>query len=734
MMHVHFPFSTPRPLQLSSLVLPAFVALVALLIAPAREARGDGFEQPNPLRSAAYLAADQLAGPDFRVEPQATSDGLATTYTVTSRFGTWPAHGRMGVAMRIREIQALAALEEVSKSDVFLDAVKNSATAPLQLVQAVATKPAETLKGVPAGVGRWMKKTSFQVKEGYNDAKEVRADLKEGEEAGDSTTGTDKENLTEKGKEEATKYALGYLKISGAELKWYAKLGVDPYTDNEILRKAVTSVARVEGLTSFGMKFAGMPGIPGASEARKTLDLVWKTDPWELRLANRKKLLAAGLTEETARSFEDNPSMSLSQQTALLQTLDQLAGVHGRETVIARAIDLASREEASQLVVFTCTPVALPQAAGGARGVPRRNPSAGRPDQEGVAGRADPLRRPLLDGGGRRGLEGVRRDLRRRFGQGAADLGGWRGVAGLQERRRRSGLGGTRSLAAAGAGRRRRGGGRREVTLTDRERHRSRRAGRTLAAVVAAGRLALPFALALAGPLAAQPSASPATTPAAAVTAGVETTPAPAARPKIGIAFSGGGAKGCAHIGVMRVFEEMRIPIDYAAGTSMGSIIGGLYAAGLDPDELTEAILTVDWADALTDKPSRKDRSFRRKDDDLYYIPDLELGIGRKGLKYPTGLRSGQKLSLLLRRLTLPVRTVRGLRRAADPVPRRRDRHRDRPARWSSSTATSPAPCAPAWRFRPSSRRSRWTASSWSTAASPTTCRSTSSAPWAPTS
>ena len=133
----------------------------------------------------------------------------------------------------------------------------------------------------------------------------------------------------------------------------------------------------------------------------------------------------------------------------------------------------------------------------------------------------------------------------------------------------------------------------------------------------------------------------------------------PAARPRIGIAFSGGGAKGCAHIGVLRVLEEMRIPVDYAAGTSMGAIVGGLYAAGLDPDQLTAAILTVDWADALTDKPNRQDLVFRRKNDDLLYIPDLEIGVGRGGLKYPTGLRSGQKLNYLLRTLTLPVRTVR---------------------------------------------------------------------------
>lgn len=130
-------------------------------------------------------------------------------------------------------------------------------------------------------------------------------------------------------------------------------------------------------------------------------------------------------------------------------------------------------------------------------------------------------------------------------------------------------------------------------------------------------------------------------------------------RPTIGIAFSGGGAKGCAHIGVLRVLEELRIPVDYVAGTSMGAIIGGLYASGLGPDELEETILAVDWADALRDKPGRRDLTFRRKDDDLRYIPGVELGVGRGGLRYPTGLRSGQKLNYLLRRFTLPVRTIR---------------------------------------------------------------------------
>jgi hypothetical protein len=271
-----------------------------------------------------------------------TSDGFANTYQVTSRFGTWPARNRVQVVTRIREISALAQLEEVSKSEVFTDAVKNSVTAPVRLVQSVAEKPAETLKGIPSGVSRWMKKTSFQVKEGYHDAKEMTS--KDGEEEEKEAAKSDKSTS-----DQAKGAALGYLKISKAELNWYAKLGVDPYTDNQLVRDGVTSVARVEGLTNFGMKFVALPGIPGAGEMRRTMDMVWKTDPWELRLQNRKKLLAAGMSEETARAFEDNPFVSLSQQTLLVAALDQLAGVSGRERLVARAIEVENRADAQVL-------------------------------------------------------------------------------------------------------------------------------------------------------------------------------------------------------------------------------------------------------------------------------------------------------------------------------------------------------------------------------------------------
>ena len=130
-------------------------------------------------------------------------------------------------------------------------------------------------------------------------------------------------------------------------------------------------------------------------------------------------------------------------------------------------------------------------------------------------------------------------------------------------------------------------------------------------------------------------------------------------RPKIGLALSGGGARGAAHIGVLRLLEEMQIPIDYIAGTSMGSIIGGLYASGMTPDEIEEALKSMDWAHIFSDATPRKERSFRRKRDDDLYLVKAKLGISDKGEpKFPTGAIQGQKFDLALRELTLPVTTT----------------------------------------------------------------------------
>ena len=126
-------------------------------------------------------------------------------------------------------------------------------------------------------------------------------------------------------------------------------------------------------------------------------------------------------------------------------------------------------------------------------------------------------------------------------------------------------------------------------------------------------------------------------------------------RLKVGLVLGGGGARGAAHIGVLQELERHRIPIDAIAGTSMGAIVGGLYASGMTPDELEQLVTSLDWADALTDMPARKYLSFRRKQDDAQYPIDLEVGLRDGSLLLPKGVIQGQKLDLILRELTIDV-------------------------------------------------------------------------------
>jgi NTE family protein len=137
-----------------------------------------------------------------------------------------------------------------------------------------------------------------------------------------------------------------------------------------------------------------------------------------------------------------------------------------------------------------------------------------------------------------------------------------------------------------------------------------------------------------------------------------EAQPAPT-RPKIGLVLAGGGAKGAAHVGVLKVLEEMKIPIDFVVGTSMGSIVGGLYASGMRPQDIEREIQNIDWEDVFIDAPNREDRSFRRKQDDALYVFKAKPGFSDGKIKLPLAYVHGQKFDLQLNRLTLPVTQIK---------------------------------------------------------------------------
>ncbi|NDY96960.1 patatin-like phospholipase family protein [Wenzhouxiangella limi] len=127
---------------------------------------------------------------------------------------------------------------------------------------------------------------------------------------------------------------------------------------------------------------------------------------------------------------------------------------------------------------------------------------------------------------------------------------------------------------------------------------------------------------------------------------------------RIGLVLGGGGARGAAHVGVLKVLEEQGIAVDVIAGTSMGAIVGALYASGYRADDIEAIVERIDWAGALSDQPDRTLLSPQRKADAALIPSSLEIGIGRDGLRIPQGLIQGQNLGLLLRELLLHVSHV----------------------------------------------------------------------------
>ena len=125
----------------------------------------------------------------------------------------------------------------------------------------------------------------------------------------------------------------------------------------------------------------------------------------------------------------------------------------------------------------------------------------------------------------------------------------------------------------------------------------------------------------------------------------------PGERPKTCLVLGGGGARGAAHVGLLKVMERERVPVDCIVGTSMGAIVGGLYAVGYSAADIEGILGGIDWNDALHDRSPRAERSMRRKEEDLRLLGGVEVGIHDGSVSLPRGIIQGQRLELLLRRL-----------------------------------------------------------------------------------
>jgi len=129
--------------------------------------------------------------------------------------------------------------------------------------------------------------------------------------------------------------------------------------------------------------------------------------------------------------------------------------------------------------------------------------------------------------------------------------------------------------------------------------------------------------------------------------------------PRIGLVLGGGGARGGIHVGVLRVLEELRVPVHAIAGTSMGAIVGGLYATGLSADEIEDQLRSLDWSIVFNNKPPRPVIEYRRKQDDPNLLVRFEVGFREGRFRFPAGVIATHRPNLMLKLLTLAAGGIR---------------------------------------------------------------------------
>ena len=140
-------------------------------------------------------------------------------------------------------------------------------------------------------------------------------------------------------------------------------------------------------------------------------------------------------------------------------------------------------------------------------------------------------------------------------------------------------------------------------------------------------------------------------------------------RPRIGLALGGGGARGIAHISILRELERLHVPVDCIAGTSMGALAGGLYASGMSVDELEALVRSTDWPRLFDDSLERPERSWRRKQDDRDRLATLGVGITGTGVRTSPGLLQGERILAMFEHNTLAVSAIDDFDRL--PIPYR---------------------------------------------------------------
>ena len=310
-------------------ILKIFAMIVA---AVGSSAFAVDFEMPPEEPAASSLPAELITGPDFHVGEPVQSDGLMHHYVILSRFGEFGAYGLTALAVRVREIAALTKLSNTTDVDVIVKTVSRQIQGEVKTITQVAGNPIKTVVGIPEGVSHLFNGYKAQTTELSQSVQQHRGS-------------GEKSHIARDVKTDATRYAYRYLGVSAAERRYYQQLGVDPYTNNEVLRKTVRHLAKVDATVNLGMHFVGIPGVPYLGDVRRAMDAIYNEDPAVLRARQRSTLAGYGLNAGEIRHFENALLLSPTRQSLLAEYAKSLNGVEGRDELFRHAMSVTSDDE-----------------------------------------------------------------------------------------------------------------------------------------------------------------------------------------------------------------------------------------------------------------------------------------------------------------------------------------------------------------------------------------------------
>jgi hypothetical protein len=313
--------------------------IVAVLIAGS--AWAVAFDTPPEEPASASLPPELATGPNFHVKDPVQSDGLMHHYVIESSFGEYPAYGQDALKIRVREMAALTELSKKTDIGVVTKTVEQSVENQAKTVRKVVTNPIGTITGIPKGIGHLFSGYKAEAGEAADQAKK------------DTSGSNSGSNVVHNAKADATRYADRYLGVSAAERRYYQELGVDPYTNNQVLKKAVHHLAKVQATVNLGMHFVGVPGVPYLNDVQRAMDAIYNEDPAVLRARQRKVLAGYGLSPAEVARFENTLLLSPTRQSLLVEDAKLLDGVEGRGELFRHAMGLTSDEEVAVFIAST---------------------------------------------------------------------------------------------------------------------------------------------------------------------------------------------------------------------------------------------------------------------------------------------------------------------------------------------------------------------------------------------